>query len=38
LKIDENEWIDQLSNKLLNRVNKIEKAKVKKVDQVSKYK
>ncbi len=34
-KIDKDEWINQLSNKLLNYVNKIEKAKVKKVDQVN---
>lgn len=35
LEIDEDEWINQLSNKLLSYVNKIEKAKVKKVDQVN---
>ncbi|ORX57724.1 ATP-dependent DNA helicase [Piromyces finnis] len=34
LNINENEWINILSNKLLKHLNKIEKSKVKKVDEL----
>jgi len=35
LNINASEWVDLLSNKLFEHINKIEKSKVKKVDQVN---